>query len=78
MRFFREKNEVSSEDYFFASFEVKSAKTLHDVAWNIAIGQSVGNPNVRNQWETEEIFEKHSCIIIGSEQELKKHSIGFI
>ncbi len=78
MKFFREKNEVSHEDYFFASYQVKSAKTLYDVAWNIAIGQSVGNPNVRNQWETEEIFEKHSCIIIGDEKELKKYSSGIV
>ena len=28
----------------------------------MAIGQSVGNPNVRNQWETDELFEQSSCI----------------
>jgi ribulose-bisphosphate carboxylase large chain len=49
--------------------------SLADAAWNLAIGQSVGNPNIRNQWESEELFEQHSCIILedkGSSKMSKK------
>ncbi len=42
----------------------------------MAIGQSVGNPNVRNAWETDELFENHSCIILGDEEELRKEKDG--
>ena len=70
MNLFRNISDVDTENYIIATYEVTSSSSLRDVAWNIAIGQSVGNPNVRNQWETEELFEKHSCIIIGDESEL--------
>ena len=64
------RNISDSKKYVIATYEVTSSSSLRDAAWNIAIGQSVGNPNVRNEWETEELFEKHSCIIIGDESEL--------
>ena len=70
MNLFRNISDVRNENYIIATYEVTSSSSLRDAAWNIAIGQSVGNPNVRNQWETEELFEKHSCIIIGDESEL--------
>lgn len=70
MNLFRNISDVDTEKYVIATYEVTSSSSLRDAAWNIAIGQSVGNPNVRNEWETEELFEKHSCIIIGCESEL--------
>jgi ribulose-bisphosphate carboxylase large chain len=54
---------------------MSSSKNLKEAAWNLAIGQSVGNPNVRNEWETDDLFENHSCIILGDEHilETAKH-----
>lgn len=70
MNLFRNIFDIDTEKYVIATYEVTSTTSLRDAAWNIAIGQSVGNPNVRNKWETAELFETHSCIIIGDESEL--------
>jgi ribulose-bisphosphate carboxylase large chain len=74
MQFYR--NSVNLKDYVIATYEIHSLTTLKDAAWEIAIGQSVGNPNVRNDWETEELFENHSCIIVGDEIQLSETSVG--
>jgi ribulose-bisphosphate carboxylase large chain len=70
MKFYRTRNEINSEDYVIATYLLTSNVSIKDAAWNLAIGQSVGNPNVRNEWETDELFENHSCIILDSEQRL--------
>ena len=64
MKFYRSRGEISIDKYFVATYEVISKTNLKDAAWNIAIGQSIGNPNNRNKWETDELFENHSCIIL--------------
>ena len=66
------------KDYFIATYDLASSTNLRDASWDLAIGQSVGNPNVRNQWETDELFENHSCKIIGDESELKTKSSGVV
>lgn len=76
MKFYREN--VASEKYMIASYQMKSKTSLKEAAWNLAIGQSVGNPNVRNSWETDELFERNSCIIIGDESELSSVSEGLV
>jgi len=70
MKFFRNRNEIDLNKYYIATYEMSSSANLKEAAWNLAIGQSVGNPNVRNEWETDEIFENHSCIILGDESTL--------
>ena len=75
MEFFR--TEVD-ENYFIAEYYLETATNLRKGAWDLSIGQSVGNPNVRNSWETDELFENHSCIIIGNEQELKSKKAGIV
>jgi ribulose-bisphosphate carboxylase large chain len=72
------KNKYDFEKYFTIDYYLESTTTLAEAAWNLAIGQSVGNPNQRNLWETDELFEKHSCIIIGDEEELKNNKNGHI
>ena len=57
---------------------MSSSANLRDAAWNLAIGQSVGNPSVRNEWETDDLFENHSCIIVGDESELKSKTQGLV
>jgi ribulose-bisphosphate carboxylase large chain len=76
MNLFVTEKDVNYDNYFVATYQIKSDKNLRDAAWNIAIGQSVGNPNVRNRWETEDLFKNHSCLIIGNENELVKEKIG--
>ena len=64
--------------YFRVWYHVKSKTNLRDAAWQIAIGQSVGNPNVRNRWETDDLFENHSCLVLHDEAELKTKSEGLL
>jgi ribulose-bisphosphate carboxylase large chain len=78
MKFFRDRSEINLEQYYIATYDMKSSTTLKDAAWNLAIGQSVGNPNVRNEWETDEMFENHSCIILGDEDWLANNVAGIV
>ena len=57
MQFFRSSVD---EKYFVATYYLEAKTNLREAAWALAIGQSVGNPNVRNAWETDELFENHS------------------
>lgn len=57
-------DEISFDKYFIVEYYLETTKTLRDAAWALAVGQSVGNPNVRNEWETEELFRDHSCVIL--------------
>ena len=70
MNLFVNETEIKNEDYFVVTYKIESDKNLKEAAWNIAIGQSVGNPNVRNRWETEELFADHSCLILADEKYL--------
>jgi ribulose-bisphosphate carboxylase large chain len=76
MKFFKTINEINRNDYYIATYDMSSSKNLKEAAWNLAIGQSVGNPNVRNEWETDDLFENHSCIILGDEQVLETAKHG--
>jgi len=71
MKFFKTINEINKNNYYIATYDMASSKNLKEAAWNLAIGQSVGNPNVRNEWETDDLFENHSCIILGNEHNLE-------
>ena len=70
MKFFRNINELDVSKYILCDYYLSSKTTLRDAAWALSIGQSVGNPNVRNHWETDELFENHSCLIIEEEERL--------
>jgi ribulose-bisphosphate carboxylase large chain len=78
MKFFRNRDEINSNDYYIATYEMASSVNLREAAWNLAIGQSVGNPNVRNEWETDALFENHSCLIVGDEDLLKTQTEGTV
>lgn len=64
------------QENFIATFYLKSTVSLKDAAWNLAIGQSVGNPKMRSIWETDELFINYSCKIMGDENELEKVKEG--
>jgi len=78
MKLYRDISEIDNEKYVIGTFNVEATSNLNDAAWNIAIGQSVGNPNVRNEWETEELFENHSCLILHEELDLKSKKSGIL
>ncbi len=69
---------VDTSKYILADYFIESSTTLRDTAWALAIGQSVGNPNVRNRWETEELFLNHSCMIVEDEAKLVSKSVGLV
>lgn len=70
------RKEVDKEKYFIVTYELESETNLRDGSWQLAIGQSVGNPNVRNSWETDELFENHSCMVLGDEDVLTNQKKG--
>lgn len=75
MKFFRDSVDDS---YFVATYYLQAKTNLKKASWALAIGQSVGNPNVRNAWETDELFENHSCVIIGDELSLEQQKKGIV
>jgi len=66
------RSAVDETKYTIATYKLRSSTDLREAAWALAIGQSVGNPNVRNKWETKELFENHSCIVMHEEWVLKQ------
>jgi ribulose-bisphosphate carboxylase large chain len=70
--------EVDRSKYFIVKYFLKGRTSLRDAAWNLAIGQSIGNPNNRSERETEKMFLDHSCIILGEEDFLKSVKEGII
>ena len=78
MKFFKDRSKIDLNKYYIATYDMSSSMNLKEAAWNLAIGQSVGNPNVRNEWETDELFENHSCIILDSESKLESAKTGTV
>lgn len=73
-------DEINKEKYFIAKYFLKSSISLRDAAWNLAIGQSVGNPLVRLERETDQLFENHSCVIENNDyldEKMGHVNIGF-
>jgi ribulose-bisphosphate carboxylase large chain len=74
---YRDKTSLDAEKYIFVKYEMNSTESVRKAAWDLAIGQSVGNPNVRNDWESDELFENHSCLITMVDEENKLAEIAF-
>lgn len=69
---------VNKKDNFIATYKLTGKHSLRDAAWELAIGQSVGNPHVRNKWETDDLFIEHSCKVIGNEDEMNFYKTGIV
>lgn len=78
VKIFCNKTDVDLNKYFIVKYFLKGRTSLRDAAWNLAIGQSIGNPNNRSVWETEQMFIDHSCLIFGDEKELSKINEGIL
>lgn len=72
------KDKVDETKYYIATYRLKSSSssTLREAAFNLAVGQSIGNPTKRAEMETAEMFENHACIILGDEDALEKETVG--
>lgn len=58
---------VSNKDlkkYFWTKYWVSSKTDLKTAAHEIAIGQSIGNPNKRSLWETDQMIEDYCAKIL--------------
>jgi ribulose-bisphosphate carboxylase large chain len=75
---FRNKKEFHVNKYFIVTYYLEAKTSLKHAAWNLAIGQSIGNPNNRSVWETDEMFEQHSCFILANESELETKKEGIV
>jgi ribulose 1,5-bisphosphate carboxylase large subunit-like protein len=78
MDLFKSTNDINLDKYFIATYKAKSATTLSQLAWDIAVGQSVGNPSIRNKWEDDELYENHSCLILNNKDILENTNEGFV
>jgi len=52
------------EKYFYVTYEVGSDISVYDAAFNIACGQSIGNPTKRSVWETDQMIEDYCAKIV--------------
>ena len=62
--------------FYKVLYNLESTVSLFDAAENIAIGQSVGNPKVRNTRETPELWERAGCRIEGDVEWMKTVKAG--
>jgi len=65
---------IDTDQNIIATYFLESKTTIEKAAWELAIGQSVGNPNVRNEWETDDLFINYSCKIMHDKSELQAKS----
>lgn len=56
-------NERDPKKYFWAKYYIESNSDLVDAAMELAIGQSIGNPNARSKWETKDMITNHCAKI---------------
>lgn len=59
-------NEMDRKKYFWATYYIEAKTTLLAAANELAIGQSIGNPNARSKWETENMIEDHCAKVYGA------------
>ena len=69
---FCDKEKLDTSKYLVAKYFLKGKTSVAEAALNLAIGQSIGNPKNRSVWETDEMFEDHSCIILSRRENLEK------
>ena len=73
---FKDFDSIDSSKYLTVTYYLEAKTSVKAAAWSLAIGQSIGNPKDRSVWETDEIFENHSCLILDSEKILESRTSG--
>lgn len=76
VKIFIQESEIIKDNYFIVDYYLEAKNSLRDAAWNLAVGQSIGNPNNRSVWETEQMFLDHSCLILAEEEQLLQRKDG--
>ena len=73
--------QVSPEENIIATYYLATSNNkynLYDLARNLAVGQSIGNPNTRSLFETDEMLKTHSCKILDNKKDLIKKREGIV
>lgn len=71
------QQDLDTEEHIIATYYVES-KDFLKAAKAIAIGQSIGNPDVRNDRETESLLKNHLAKIMDSKSNLSSVQQGFV
>ncbi len=71
-------DKVDTDNYIEATYFIESQTSLYDAAKGLAIGQSVGNPNVRSLFETSDLWKNYSNLIINDLKFLKEKKSGLV
>jgi len=72
------RQDINREKYFIVTYFLRGKTNLREASWNLAIGQSIGNPKNRSIWETDDMFENHSCFILDDENNLLSKNEGIV
>lgn len=73
--------EISTDENIVATYYLSTSDNrynLYDLAWNLAVGQSIGNPNTRSLYETDEMILRHSCKILDKKDDLVTRKEGIV
>ena len=73
---FTKEESLDVQKYFVVRYFLEAKTSLRDASWNLAIGQSIGNPNNRSIWETDQMFLDHSCFVLDDEKKLSQKKSG--
>lgn len=60
-------DKIDNNNYFIVTYDLVSKSNLYEAAKEIAIGQTIGNPNVRSKWESVRLIENHCARILNDD-----------
>lgn len=72
--------DIAENEYIIANYYLESIANLnlYEISKAIALGQSIGNPEIRSAYETEELFQRAAVKIIAEADELKEKKKGYL
>ena len=70
--------ESAGESYYICEYHLESSTNLREAAWALAIGQSIGNPSARSEFESQYLIDNHCCLILADEKELLEQNRGIV
>ncbi len=68
---------VDPSEYFTVTYKLEG-NDLNRAAFGLAVGQSVGNPGVRNEYETPELINQYAAKIIGQPSDFIGRNSGTV
>jgi len=74
------RKDFDKNEYTISTYQLESIANLnlYEISKAIALGQSIGNPEIRSLHETEDLFERASVKILADPQELKTQKKGVV